>query len=480
MDDLKAFYLSIENPIDNKVKWNKLLNIYSTSSSFDQFYSQIASFSQNSSNSLYYDEEDKHNFTLMMWSIWKSLILSFSETKLNSYIEKKYFNSDVYDAIKVIRNLESMKTFDELQKPLNNPDIKKYFSKMFLEVEHDVAIFSNFEIVKDNSYHIVFNITIEALNLYKLLKIFINQCISHEIPYYIKYSEYGKTISVSIYTNIDNVKKIESVLNILKKENYAFFFYNTNNLLSGNVDEWVSIMNKENFNLEEYLKERSLVIFKSIDSIMYEYVLGHQNILVSYKGGRMNLIEYLANHVMEKVIADLLNSNIKTNSEYFLIANSQDLLNLKDYIKSRLMFNMKEILKDKLYLKDANEKVPLRLNNNKTIDIDINLFMFAIRNLTLTLMLKDNALEKAFRIRIKNECQFQKIDPDKFCFSVDFAKKIFFNEKKYDNYEKEISSIHKELEKFDNLEKLMNSEITPDIREKISSTMKDLLEIFNG
>ena len=106
--------------------------------------------------------------------------------------------------------------------------------------------------------------------------------------------------------------------------------------------------------------------------------------------------------------------------------------------------------------------------------------MFAIRNLTLTLMLKDNALEKAFRIRIKNECQFQKIDPDKFCFSVDFAKKIFFNEKKYDNYEKEISSIHKELEKFDNLEKLMNSEITPDIREKISSTMKDLLEIFNG
>ena len=41
MEDLKSLYLRIENPIDNKVKWNKLLNIYSTSYDYEDFYSNL-------------------------------------------------------------------------------------------------------------------------------------------------------------------------------------------------------------------------------------------------------------------------------------------------------------------------------------------------------------------------------------------------------------------------------------------------------
>ncbi len=37
MDDLKAFYDKIENPIDNKNKWNKLINMYSSSYDFNDF-----------------------------------------------------------------------------------------------------------------------------------------------------------------------------------------------------------------------------------------------------------------------------------------------------------------------------------------------------------------------------------------------------------------------------------------------------------
>ena len=37
MDELRALYLKIENPIDNKIKWGKMLNIYSTSYDYEEF-----------------------------------------------------------------------------------------------------------------------------------------------------------------------------------------------------------------------------------------------------------------------------------------------------------------------------------------------------------------------------------------------------------------------------------------------------------
>ena len=41
MNELKELYSHIENPIDNKIKWNKILNIYSTAIDFDDFFSKV-------------------------------------------------------------------------------------------------------------------------------------------------------------------------------------------------------------------------------------------------------------------------------------------------------------------------------------------------------------------------------------------------------------------------------------------------------
>lgn len=62
---------------------------------------------------------------------------------------------------------------------------------------------------------------------------------------------------------------------------------------------------------------------------------------------------------------------------------------------------------------------------------------------------------------------------------VGFSKKLFFNNKQYNQYEKAVMSIHTEVEKIDNLEKLMNSVITEDTREKISTSMNELLTMFD-
>jgi len=475
MDDLKTLYFDIENPIDNKLKWHKILNTYSISTNFKDFYSKITE--KEHEEKTYYDEDGKKNFYLIMWSVWKKSLLALTEDEIKKYIDNKIFDSGIYEVIKTVRELESIKSFIALRNVLADSEINRYFSSFFDDFNHDVIICSEFGMKKDPKYNTVFTITVDAINLYKLLKNFVNECMSQAIPYYLKYNEEGKNVEITIYSSIEDVKKINSLIDILKKENYAFFKKNRNNILSGNINELVSIKNKEYYNLHDYQNNRATIIFRSIDSVLYEYIINHYNILVSYKDGRMNLIEYLSTYVMEKVVNKLLSTNIRTNSEYFYIANSKDLLDLKEYIKSKLSLNMREILKERLYLKEeATTKI--QLNQNKTIEVDNNVFMSAIRNLTSTLLSKDNSLEKAFRVRIKNECNFYKIDPDKLCLDASFAKKIFFNNKKYDSYSSKLNKIHSEVEKFDNLEQLMNGEINPETKGKISESMTELLNLF--
>ena len=134
MDDLKALYLQIENPMDNKIKWNKLLNIYSTSSNYEDFYLNVTKKNKKES-ALLYDVEDKKTFCLVMWSMWKAKILSFSEDKLRELVESKKFDYDIYDVISKVRNLESIKTYSDLQQVLKDPDINKYFYLMIITIK---------------------------------------------------------------------------------------------------------------------------------------------------------------------------------------------------------------------------------------------------------------------------------------------------------------------------------------------------------
>ena len=477
MEDLKTLYLRIENPMDNKIKWNKLLNIYSASFNYEDFYSRVIK-KDKKDNSLLYDSEDKKTFCLIMWSIWKKKILSFSEEELRELVEKKEFDYDIYDVISKIRNLESIKTYSDLQQVLTDPSINRYFSDLFDDFNHKVIIFSDFTVRSELSFNTVFSIKIDAIKLYKILKIYINECISREMPYYIKYNELGKEVIISFYSTIENFKKNEEILKILKKENYMYFHSNYD-ILSGNLDDAIALRNKDIFNNYQYLRERSLIFFKSFDSVTYEYVVNHLNILVSYKDGRMNIIDYISTYVMERVVSQLINGTIKTREEYFNFTNSDDLIKLKSYIKEKLSNNMKEILKERLYLKGSDEEIPLKLNEAKTIKIDVDVFMRAVRSLTLTLMNKDRALEKAYRIRIRNECQFYKVDYEKFCLDAGFSKKLFYNKEQFDNYQQEINRIHDDIKKVESFEKLISSEINTDTRSKISDSMTELRQLFN-
>ena len=128
--------------------------------------------------------------------------------------------------------------------------------------------------------------------------------------------------------------------------------------------------------------------------------------------------------------------------------------------------------------KEKDSKVEFQLNASKKISIEVDVFMCAIRNLIVTLMLKDDSLEEMFKVRIKNECNYYKVDPDKFCLDLGFVRKIFFNKVQYSNYQGVLDKIHSEVKKVNELELLINSELTDDTRKQISSSMTELIEIF--
>ena len=476
MDDLKTLYFRIENPIDNKVKWNKLLNIYSASYDYEDFSSRV--IKKENDSQVFYDSDDKKQFCLMLWSLWKNKVLAIKDDELRNKVENKEFDYDIYDLITTVRSLDSVKTYEALKEVLKNPIINKYFSELFDDFNHKVCIYSDFNIKKDINYNTVLSIKIDASRLYKVLKQYINECIGYDMTYYIKCNECGKKIIVNFYTTVEQFKNNEAILSVLRKENNSYF-YETNDLLSGGLSDFISLRSKDYYNPYQYLKERSLILFKAFDSVTYEYVLNHFSILVSYKEGRMTIADYISTYVMEKVVTQFIQESIKTKEEYFSFTNSEDLIKLKDYIKDKLSKSIKAILKDRLYLKKDKDTITLKLNDSKNIKIDKDIIMRAIRSLTLTLLNKDNSLEKAYRIRIKNECQFYKVDYEKFCLDEGFAKKLFYNKNEFDGYQSELDRIHKEIEKVESLEALMSSEINDDTREKISNSMSELRQIFN-
>ena len=191
----------------------------------------------------------------------------------------------------------------------------------------------------------------------------------------------------------------------------------------------------------------------------------------------MNLNEYISSFVMEKIVNRLLKNNVKTSSDFFEIINSSDLTTLKDYIKSRLSFAMDDILKEDLYKKDDDYTVKIKLNNEE-FDIESSYFMEAMRNLTQTLILKDNSLEKLFRIRIKNECSFYKIDPNKFCVDESFARDVSYSKETFEKYNEELNKIRDEIEKMNKVDNLIKKDISNEDREKVETGMGELLNFF--
>jgi hypothetical protein len=86
MDDLREFYNSIENPIDNKYKWNSLLNLYCSSYDFNDFYEKVTYI--NKSTNPYYMNDDKENFSLLMYL--RRVLYLYQKIKLNIIYLREY------------------------------------------------------------------------------------------------------------------------------------------------------------------------------------------------------------------------------------------------------------------------------------------------------------------------------------------------------------------------------------------------------
>ena len=476
MDDLKGLYSRIENPIDNKNKWNKILSIYSNSLDYNDFYNNITM--KNKSDNCYYYKDYKEKFLLIIWSLFKNLCISFDEEAINENIENKQFDTDFYDLVDLLNNTSSVKEYVELEKILKNELITKYFSKLYQENDNNISLTSNFNIARDYNYNIVYTITIGSENLYGILSDFINKSQENELPIYLKFNECGKYIIINIYATIDNAKKIENLISVIQKENYSFTLENYYNILSGDLSSTISIKNRNYYNENDYYNSRCMILFKSFDSVIFNYVVNHINTTVTYKGGRMNLVDYISNMVTDKVVTELVRKSVKTEKDYANIVNSKGLEDFRVYINDKVYQSLNDVLKEKLYLRDGEDSITLKINDKKTIDVDVSIYMYAIRSLTPTLLTKDYNIDKLFKIRIKNECGYAKVDPEKFCLDLSFTNKTKYDDTKLNSYEKKVSSIKSDINKLNDLEKLFNNTDSEENRKKISTSLQEIINMF--
>ncbi len=470
MDELKELYFNIENPILNKEKWEYVLDSYSTSLDFQEFLEKLKIKNIKDLSGL--DVDEKESFQLILWSNFKQKLLILSEEELKEFIDNDIFDSEIYEVVKTLRSLPSIKTYAELTQVLEDENIRHYFSFFINEKEHKVKAKSDFNLDYKTT---IISVKIEQNSLYKFLKLFVKTCNENELPFNLEFKENKESVRVKILTSIENSPKYVSILGVLVKEYFSYFKKMTiDAIFEGNLDDYITIKHSNYLNYDNYLVSRSSILFKAIDSVMYEYVINHLSTVVAYKGGKINLAEYLSKCVVEKTIDKLINKNIRTKEDYYIIANSTDLIEFKSFVDEKLSLELRDILKDRLYLKKENDYIPLKLKSDSVIDIDIKFFMATIRTLLPILVMKDSTLDKAFKIRLKNECLVQKIDPNKMCLDEDFSKKIFFDKSQYDKYRSELDKISSELDKFNNLTKLLSVPTDQFQRDEIKKSIEEL------
>lgn len=471
MEELKELYFRIENSILNKEKWEYVLDSYSSSFDFQDFLTKLKVRNTKDLSGL--DVDEKERFQLMMWSTFKQKLLIFTEEELKERIDNDMFDSEIYEVVKVLRSLPSVKTYPELIKVLEDENIKHYHSFLFSEDDHKIKMKSDFDMTKNST---IITVKIEQASLYKFLKVFVKTCIENELPFNIEFKENREEVKVKILTSIENSPKYFSILNVLVKEDFNFFKkMSIDAIFEGNLDDYTTIKHSNYLNYDNYLVSRSSIIFKALDSVMYEYVINHLSTIVSYKGGKITLADYLSRCIVEKTVDKLINKNIRTQEDFYLLSNSSDLIEFKGYINEKLSLELRDILKTRLYLKNENERITLKLKGSTVLDIEIKFFMETIRTLLPILVMKDSSLDKAFKIRIKNECLVHKIDPNKICLDEDFSKKIFFDKNQYDRYQTELDKISSDLEKFNNLTRLLSVPTEEIQRDEVKKRIEELM-----
>lgn len=453
----------INNPIDDPIVIDKLINAYANSfGGIGGFYSKLTKTVSKNYNKGQYYEADSDKFYSMLFNKWKNSIVSITKDEFVELYKKGSYGKDFIKMRNYLMTVPDVSTKAEANNVFfGNKNDKELAAALDKYRWSSLGAGSGWIHVcsrdltakKDSSPKIEHRLYIdtESLDTYKIITYFIEKCDKYHLPYYFKFDQYGnRDDTIVIYASSELLNDYIDILQEIKREHSELISrVKEPPLLTGRIDEWIGYGSEPkkapDGKNRSFNDVRSKLIEPIIEASTKKWVKDHINMQLTYRGQQIRFKNYLAIKAVEALIENLEKRYYnydKSEKEKAQLNNSsynpqnvsnklgftlQDLKSssFKENMYNVLMANFDSLLSSALYESDEEMYfLPIDVRNGKRITFSGYDLEKVIQSLSGKIAKIDANLVSVVRAQIKNSALQYGVDPNAFCFDVGVKNKI--------------------------------------------------------
>lgn len=463
--ELIDLYNSIQNPIDDPVVIEKLIQAYAKSSNIKNgFYTQLLSSAFKEQTKGQYYQEDYDKFHSLMFNKWKNSITSMTKEEFLELYHNGSYGQDFVEMRNYLLNIPDVSTAKEVNNVFFNKKSSKTLEEALYKYRWNAFganpdwthVYSRYVTAKKDPHINVENrlyLNTESMDTYKMANLFVKKCDTHHLPYYFKFNPTGdRDDTIVIYSSTKDLTKYLGILNEIKKENPELVSrIKPAPVLTGKIDDWIGYGSEPkpapDGSLQSFNDVRSKPIESAIDELTKKWVMSHKDDQITSHGQKTSFQNYISLKSTESFISRLkdqyqyqYNYEIKHtgfNGQAYKQSSTIDALEyslkdlespkLKQYIYNVISKNMTVDLTKVCSTWHGYENMPpiiIKCRNNKLISFTGNDLEKVIQSLSVAISEHDNQFITLVQEKIKMNSRNRGIDLNKYCFDTRITEQI--------------------------------------------------------
>lgn len=394
-------YEQVKNPLDSNNLMRNFFQAYLKTENFEGFLDYIKRLSETKNYTLENDtlgEEAKRKFLLFMLNLWRNNVIN---TPIEKVLLLKYNSLEEYlDTKKLLEEIKQVDYIEDKQTDINSSS----WYKKDIDYTYITSFYVNpaqvNEIEKEHILYVNIN---SSSALYRVIELFIIQCIKHNIPYNFKYSNnINNDRTFVVYSDTKNLANYVNILMNICNDIELSVTMSYPKLLSGVIDKYIGYESYVDEDEEKFTDDRLKIIYDILDKeIPKLYDKNFKEDICDYRD--VTFFDYIFDELF-KTKERILAQKEKGVFHYFRLKKVIDLVKKMEYKKI-------EPLEIKVGKSDS-----ILIQRSDINDIYINLLN--------TLFRKYPKYIKNIINKIKSVSEEYDIDHFTFCFDLNSINKI--------------------------------------------------------
>ncbi len=311
INNLKEFYTSIKNPLDDEEVINTLLLACSNNGDFYFYLNSINSYGRG-----VYNPQEKDNFFMAV----------FDQLFKNADSSIKTHFKDIHD----VSDLQ--KAFDSLPKTVDN--LYATVDNLNLYDDHYWIYVNSNELHNDGSYSAIplaFNVkhrlyvNIDNVDVHKLGRLFFEKCEEGDLPYKFKFTGAEERDDVFVvYSDTEHLLDYYRILTEIKKEHPELEqSISRPPIMSGVVDGWIGYGTEPQQFEQSFNSLRCEIVNQAFNKTLYDLIINHPDLPLVVDGEETTLMDEVASRIVEDEISRLLRYEKNELANYYGLTYSK-------------------------------------------------------------------------------------------------------------------------------------------------------------